>query len=55
MARPAGSMNRRSQGVLALLKREYDLDPILELAETIRRQVPMTSGGEMWRSSPASS
>lgn len=44
-----GVPNKRSQGVLALLRQEYDLDPILELAETIRREVPMVKDGEVIR------
>ncbi len=48
MARPKGSTNRRTQGVLALLRKEFDLDPILELAQTIRKEVPLrTKDGEL--------
>lgn len=36
-----GIPNKRTQGVLALLRKEFDLDPILELAATIRKEVPL--------------
>lgn len=42
MARPAGSLNKRSKALLETLKSEYDLDPIMKLAETCSLQVPMT-------------
>lgn len=47
MARPQGSLNKRSVALLNLLKAEYDLDPVLELAKTCRMTVPLQdSSGE---------
>ncbi len=46
--RPKGSINKRSRGVLAVLKQQYDLDPLLKLAEACVMQVPMTdSSGDV--------
>ncbi len=46
--RPKGSINKRSRGVLAILKEQYDLDPILELAQLCSKTVPMvTSSGDL--------
>jgi len=42
VARPAGSLNKRSKALLEALKQEFDLDPIYKLAETCQLQVPMT-------------
>jgi len=47
MARPKGSTNKRSQGVLALLKKEFDLDPILKLAEVCQREKPLVIEGSI--------
>lgn len=41
-----GIPNKRTQGVLALLRKDFDLDPILELAATVRREVPVIHDGE---------
>lgn len=43
--RPVGSINKRSRGVLAVLKREYDLDPLLKMAETCMMQTPLLDSG----------
>lgn len=45
--RPKGSTNKRSQGILSLLKRDYDLDPILKLAELIQSEKPLVHEGEI--------
>jgi hypothetical protein len=47
MARPKGSTNKRTQGVLAVLKKEFDLDPILKLAEVCQREKPLIIDGEI--------
>jgi hypothetical protein len=41
-----GIPNKRTQGVLSLLRKDFDLDPILELAATVRREVPVVHEGE---------
>lgn len=47
MARPRGSLNKRSQGLLKLLEDDYDLHPVRKMAETIQREVPLVIGGEI--------
>ena len=48
MARPKGALNHRSQMAKRLLAEQFDLDPLLELAELIKKRVPLTnSSGEI--------
>lgn len=41
MSRTAGALNKRSSGLLAKLKEDYDLDPLLKLAELCSMEVPI--------------
>ncbi len=47
MARPKGSLNKRSHGVLSLLEQEFDLNPIRELAALCKREVPLVVGDQI--------
>lgn len=39
--RQKGTLNKRSQGLLSMLERDYDLHPIRKLAEACVKEVPL--------------
>ncbi len=44
--RAKGSRNKRSGGLLAKLREDYDLDPLLKMAEICSKEVPVLVEGE---------